>query len=126
MGCAASHKTIQVKVWPMNIVAPVDDWAVLDTLVVLTWNVGLMRIKMCGKTVFSNPPFVQERAQHIAPSILSHKADVVALQECYEVEHVDMLVDALSSQYPFNAHVECNKTFKKELTLQLSSDLASS
>lgn len=125
MGCGTSLQTIEIKVWPVNnnsIIAPVDDGeTVLDTLVVLTWNVGLMRIQMCGKTVFSNPPFVEERARHIAPSILSHEPDVIALQECYELEHINMLIDALSSQYPFNVHVECNKSFKKDPGLVLLS-----
>ena len=46
----------------------------------LTFNLGLLRVRMLGMTAFGSPPFTEERFHHIPEAIKGCGADVVALQ----------------------------------------------
>lgn len=69
----------------------------------LTINVGLLDYKICGLTMFSNPPYSNERIHVIPAEILKIDADIVTIQECYYDYHVKYLFDALKSVYPYMA-----------------------
>ena len=74
---------------------------------ILTFNVGLMRVRMGGHTLFENPAGVERRApllvSRIRDACRRARADVVCLQECYEQEHRDAIKTALRPEYPFLA-----------------------
>eukprot|EP00930_Biecheleria_cincta_P087258 TRINITY_DN76504_c0_g1_i1.p1 TRINITY_DN76504_c0_g1~~TRINITY_DN76504_c0_g1_i1.p1 ORF type:complete len:306 (-),score=47.25 TRINITY_DN76504_c0_g1_i1:70-987(-) len=69
----------------------------------LTFNLGLLRLKVFGATAFASPPFVEERFPHICGKLAEQDADIVALQEIYEQEHVSELLEAVKEKYPFHA-----------------------
>lgn len=74
---------------------------------VLTFNVGLMRLRLGGVTVFENPAGVGRRAPMIVRRLrdvcLRENPDIVCLQECYEQEHRDAVKVALRPEYPYMA-----------------------
>lgn len=74
---------------------------------VLTFNVGLMRLRVGGLTVFENPVGVDRRAPlvltRIRDTCRAERVDIVCIQECYEQDHRDMLKVALRPEYPFMA-----------------------
>jgi len=72
-------------------------------LKVLTFNLGLLRVRLPGMTVFGSPPFTEERFKHIPEAIKASGADIVALQEIYEKEHVSTLVKHVADVYPYVA-----------------------
>ena len=78
----------------------------------MTFNLGLLRIKLLGKTVFSSPPFVPERFDVILkrlPALLAaQEVDVCALQEIYEPEHVSALLQAVKREMPYHARGDNN------------------
>jgi hypothetical protein len=76
------------------------------TLKILTWNVGLLRLRICGVEVFSNPPFADQRLPYIPDMIRKKGADIIALQECYESAHAEMITDSLKDIYPYCARVD--------------------
>lgn len=82
----------------------------LASLKLLTYNVGLLRIRVCGKEVFANPPFSKQRMPFLPPAILGIGADIIALQECYEECHFKELYKPLKSSYP---HVAWQKSKTK-------------
>lgn len=46
-----------------------DDYVGIDRITLMTFNVGLMCIHVCGVNCLSNPPFIQERLLYI-PGLL--------------------------------------------------------
>eukprot|EP00038_Savillea_parva_P013040 m.208580 g.208580 ORF g.208580 m.208580 type:complete len:317 (+) comp24181_c0_seq1:109-1059(+) len=81
---------------------------------VLTVNVGLLRARLFGKTVFQNPPFADERLPHICARLAQiateDKApDLIALQEVYEPAHWDAIRDAMMHTHPHTARREPKK-----------------
>ena len=70
---------------------------------VLTYNCGLLRLRVVGITVFSNPPYVDERFVHLAKALRESGADIIALQEIYERHHVSTLIAQLKDVYPHHA-----------------------
>jgi hypothetical protein len=72
----------------------------IKSIKLLTYNVGLLRIRVCGKEVFANPPFSKQRMPFLPDAILGAGADIIALQECYEEVHFQQLYKPLKSVYP--------------------------
>ena len=87
-----------------------------DVLRVLTFNVGLLRVKWFGRTVFASPPFVTERFTMlltVLPEFIErHKIDIVALQEIYEQGQVKALLQAVQAQLPHHARVNNQKNIQ--------------
>lgn len=50
-------------------------------LKIMSYNAGLLRLRVFGKEVFSNPPLAEDRLPHVVSSIKALKPDIVALQE---------------------------------------------
>lgn len=72
-------------------------------LKLLTYNAGLFRISLFGKSLFAPAPFVEERFAELAPALLSCDADIVALQEVFDDEHQQHLSKTLAAAYPFQS-----------------------
>ena len=87
----------------------------------LSYNVGLLRLRVCGLEVFANPPYATERLPFIPAAIRGQKADIVALQECYEAEHFDFLCSELEDLYPYSARVNSGGGIKFHNGLMLLS-----
>ena len=84
----------------------------LSTFTVLTYNVGLLRFKLLGAIVFSNPPYASERLPHIPAALKKVPADILAIQECYEDKHAKFLCEGLKALYPHHARVDSGGFFK--------------
>jgi endonuclease/exonuclease/phosphatase family metal-dependent hydrolase len=70
-------------------------------LKILTYNVGLLRIKFFGRTVVEPAPYVDERYAHLAAALLASGADIIALQEIYDRGQQARLAHDLSDVYPY-------------------------
>jgi len=70
-------------------------------LKILTYNVGLLRIKFFGRTVVEPAPYVDERYACLAPALLASGADIIALQEIYDRDQQARLVHELAAAYPY-------------------------
>lgn len=86
-------------------------------LSILSYNAGLMRVRLAGRTVFEFAPFVEERASVLADALHRKSADLILLQEVYETSHVQALVKRLRKTYPFCIYTKSARSF------QLSSGL---
>mmetsp|Transcript_10451 Transcript_10451/g.16039 ORF Transcript_10451/g.16039 Transcript_10451/m.16039 type:complete len:311 (-) Transcript_10451:244-1176(-) len=84
-----------------------------NKLTILTYNVGLLRVRTIGVTLFSNPDFIPERLEHLPKSLLSSGADILALQEIYEKKHVSNLLKEVKEVYPYHARVESHWPWQK-------------
>jgi endonuclease/exonuclease/phosphatase family metal-dependent hydrolase len=84
----------------------------LETLTMLTYNVGLLRFRMFGAVVFANPPHASERLPHIPKALRSYPADILAIQECYKVKHANYLCNELKDLYPYHARAESGGIFQ--------------
>ncbi len=67
----------------------------------ITFNVGLLDLRVVGKTMFKPTEYIEQRARIIPQQLLTHGADVIALQEIYEKKHIDFFIKELKSTYPF-------------------------
>jgi len=86
----------------------------LDRFTFVTYNVGLLRYRMCFGmvTVFANPPHVEERLAMQPQALRQFPADVLALQECYEEAHAQFLCTQLADLYPYHARFESGGCIK--------------
>jgi endonuclease/exonuclease/phosphatase family metal-dependent hydrolase len=69
---------------------------------ILTYNAGLLRVKLFGRTLVEPAPYVDERFPYLAPALLSSGADIIALQEVYDRKHQSRLVNDLAAAYPYH------------------------
>jgi endonuclease/exonuclease/phosphatase family metal-dependent hydrolase len=79
-------------------------------LKILTYNVGLLSVKLCGQEVWANPKFGKERLPYIVKALRESDADIVALQECYETKDIQAIWEPLKNMYPHIAwkhHCSC-------------------
>lgn len=84
------------------------------TFTFVTYNVGLLRLRLCGSgvVVFANPPHAAERLKHIPEALRRYPADVLALQECYEEAHAEYLCEELKDLYPHVARIDSQTTVR--------------
>ncbi|MFZ2804136.1 MAG: endonuclease/exonuclease/phosphatase family protein [Patescibacteria group bacterium] len=75
-------------------------------LTVLTFNAGLLRVRVLGATLNAPVPFVAERLQALPAALASVNADLVALQEIYEEPHRLWLAQELRHKFPYAAWVQ--------------------
>ena len=68
-------------------------------LTVLTYNVGLLQIRLLGRTLLE-VPHVGERLARLGPALLAGGGDVLCLQEVFRPEHRAALVAALAPRFP--------------------------
>lgn len=71
------------------------------SLKIITYNVGLLDIRVLGKTMFKPTEFIKQRAQLIPQHLLNRNADVIALQEIYEKHHINYFINHLKDSYPY-------------------------
>lgn len=73
------------------------------TLRFLTFNVGLLDLKVFGYSLVKPAGWIAERFAALAPSILGLDPDVVTLQEVYARGHKRGLAAELAHRYPYAA-----------------------
>ena len=78
----------------------------------LTFNAGLLRIKLLGITILENPPYIEERLKELPKQLKKIDADIIALQEVWAEKHKKYLIDSLKDTYPFYAYFS-EKSFNK-------------
>ncbi len=88
-----------------------DQFKVLDVpapakapaqLKLLTYNVGLLEVRILGQEVFKPSDYLSERVKYLPYAIRSVNADIVSLQELYTAKHADYLLNILSDLYPYH------------------------
>lgn len=81
---------------------------------VLSYNCGLLRVRFPSLpvTVFSNPPFVDQRFSFLSSKLLESNADILALQEIYEDDHASHLINRLQPMYPYSYRDSCSKKWQ--------------
>lgn len=99
----ASYATLLPKPFKKDIVQPQEIYTkTLDgSLKVITYNLGLLDIRVLGRTVFKPTEFIKERAQLIPQQLLNRDADIIALQEIYEKHHINYFINQLKNTYPY-------------------------
>jgi endonuclease/exonuclease/phosphatase family metal-dependent hydrolase len=75
----------------------------MSYLKIITLNCGLMDYGLFGLTIFSNPPYSNKRISFIPNSIKNQNADIVALQECFNIKYTQFIIDELKQIYPYYA-----------------------
>lgn len=83
-----------------------------DTLTILSYNVGLLRFRLLGLTVYSVPPYANERLPSIPNALREFPADILTIQECYEISHAKFICAQLKDLYPYHARVESGGILK--------------
>jgi endonuclease/exonuclease/phosphatase family metal-dependent hydrolase len=76
---------------------------------ILTLNVGLLDYNCCGVTCFSNPPYSKQRFPYLAADIATSNPDILAIQECYSVDHANELYDQLKHILPHRVRMDSQK-----------------
>ena len=77
--------------------------ASIDKIKILTYNVGMLDIEICGFSLFSNPPYSKNRIAYMPGAIRNANADIVCLQECYLDTHANIICSSLEDLYPYHA-----------------------
>jgi endonuclease/exonuclease/phosphatase family metal-dependent hydrolase len=77
-----------------------------DTLTLLTFNVGLVRVAIAGITVFEPAPLIPERLAALPGALTSSGANIVALQEVFRTAHRRQIIGATQDAYPYVAWAE--------------------
>lgn len=77
-----------------------------DTLTLLTFNVGLVRVAIAGITVFEPAPFIPERLAALPAALAASGANVIALQEVFRTDHRKQIIGATRDAFPYAAWTE--------------------
>jgi endonuclease/exonuclease/phosphatase family metal-dependent hydrolase len=75
----------------------------VGALKILTYNAGLLDLKVLGRSLLRPAAFIEERFELLADSILKLDPDMVTLQEIYDRRHKQALAARLASIYPHAA-----------------------
>lgn len=67
----------------------------------LTFNTGLLRLTLFGKTLFAPVAFPTIRKQYIPDALIHSGADVLCLQEVFLQKDREFFVEKLSADYPY-------------------------
>jgi endonuclease/exonuclease/phosphatase family metal-dependent hydrolase len=73
----------------------------MSHLKIITFNCALFDYSLFGLTLFSNPPYSDKRINYIPNSIRNQNADIVALQECFNINYTEFIINQLKDIYPF-------------------------
>ncbi|KAK1934753.1 putative endonuclease/exonuclease/phosphatase [Babesia divergens] len=82
----------------------------------LTFNVGLLEVRMFGIQMYQNPGYTERRLRCVPSEIRKANADVVAFQEVYSDSHMQYIVSELRDLYPYYARNDqppVSEAFKK-------------
>ena len=79
----------------------------------ITYNIGLLDLRVVGRSMFKPTEFIEPRAQVIPKELLARDADVIALQEIYDKKHINFFIKELQEVYPYyffqhNSHIKLN------------------
>ena len=77
-----------------------------DTLTLLTFNAGLVRVAIAGITVFEPAPFIPERLAALPAALAASGANVIALQEIFRTDHRKQIIGAARDAFPYAAWAE--------------------
>ncbi len=77
-----------------------------DTLTLLTFNAGLVRVAIAGITVFEPAPFIPERLAALPAALARSGANVIALQEIFRPDHRKRIIGATRDAFPHAAWAE--------------------
>jgi endonuclease/exonuclease/phosphatase family metal-dependent hydrolase len=69
----------------------------------LTYNVGLLDLRLFGRSLLRPAGWIPERFDRLADSILALDPDIVTLQEIYERHHKETLAARVAAAYPYAA-----------------------
>lgn len=73
----------------------------------LTFNAGLLEVRMLGLQMYQNPGYTEKRLRCIPSEMRKANADVVAFQEVYSDHHANYIVRELRDLYPYFARNDC-------------------
>lgn len=98
----------ELRLRPAGTSSPSKDSAAAsgDTLTLLTFNVGLVRVAIAGITVFEPAPFIPERLAALPAALTSSGANIVALQEVFRRDHRKQIIGATRAAFPYAAWAE--------------------
>lgn len=74
---------------------------------IITYNAGLLSVKVPFREDWVFTPYVNERLKALPQQIENSGADIIAIQEIYELSHQEFLFTALDHIYPY--HTSSNK-----------------
>eukprot|EP00917_Polyrhabdina_sp_WS-2016_P015962 GHVP01034596.1.p1 GENE.GHVP01034596.1~~GHVP01034596.1.p1 ORF type:complete len:558 (-),score=94.50 GHVP01034596.1:513-2186(-) len=100
----AFSKTLDSEVRPQSL-SHLDSSALgeADKITIITFNAGLLEYRLCGATWYSNPPFARQRLAHLPIAIRGTEADIVGLQEIFDENRAQYLIEKLRDIYPYVA-----------------------
>ena len=84
----------------------------MSYLKIITLNCGLMDFNIMGLTIFSNPPFSEKRIKFIPQELIKIDADIIGLQECFNINHVKFIISQLKEKYPYYSAYDTGNLIK--------------
>lgn len=67
---------------------------------IVTFNAGLLDLRIHGKTQLKPAAYIEQRRKLIPAALIRSDADMLALQEVYQKDHIDFLIEKLKAVYP--------------------------
>jgi sphingomyelin phosphodiesterase 2 len=71
---------------------------------IVTYNAGLIQVKALSKVLFEFAPFVDLRAKALPKLLLSLNADIICLQEVFDIKHWEKIQRDTKYVFPFSAY----------------------
>ena len=72
-----------------------------DRIRILSLNVGLLDIRLLGRSFYRPADFVEQRLRAIPTQLQAFDADIVAMQELFQYRHIRWLTGKLADTYPY-------------------------
>ena len=82
-----------------------------NKLSILSYNLGLLRIKIPFRSDWEFTPHLEERLEYVSESLISKDADIIVLQEIYSLKHQDILIEQLKHNYPYSSRSGIKRSF---------------
>ena len=73
----------------------------MSTLKITTFNVGLLDVRLFGRTVFEFTKNTRKRAELLPEVLYGHECDILCLQELYHAHDFARVQAALRERFPF-------------------------
>lgn len=70
-------------------------------LKILSFNLGLLRVKVKDRKVFEFTPYLEERFEKIVEEFKKSDADIISIQEIYNKMDVIRFIEELKFKYPY-------------------------
>ena len=71
-------------------------------LKILSFNLGLFNIQICGLSLYKPTKYINERLKYIPNEIIKANSDIVGFQEIYNKHHQEYVINELKSEYPYH------------------------